>query len=108
MALRRPPTRIELNADDITEYTDVSAIAFSCSELVMAGHGEEVCSRISCVSVQLKQEHEVMVSITKGSEGNTEASTVRFSRIASTSASLLAGRDKAEAGERIGITTRRR
>jgi len=26
MALRRPPTRIELRADDISEYNDVSCL----------------------------------------------------------------------------------
>ena len=102
MALRRPPTRVELKADDIDEYEQVNLKTNSVLAWLCHGYeGNPPLTYFSCCSRQLMNER-MMAAADTSPQVSTPTAAATNTRQAAKDAK------KASAAERIGINGRRR
>jgi hypothetical protein len=101
MALRRPPTRIELKSDDIDEYEQVSttdtSVHTAFSRVVAGANSLTHTTKSSCLLFSFQLKNETMMASSDTAAAKDDAPNVKPRRTVRVA-------KKKTATERIGIT----
>ena len=106
MALRRPPTRIELKADDIAEYHEVSVSCRGHDDALIALLAFFALTRYYYLFVAQLKKEQTAAEAAKSKQAK-DGDSAQFS-LGRSPMNAVEEEKKAKAAERIGVSTRRR